>query len=143
MELSRCINFLLSAAQHTVFQYLNGQLAPYGITPAQYGVLNCLWKHQTLTPKQLGELLKIEASSISSVLDRMQKSGLIERNINPDNRRVVHVSLTPKGSELQPAIELLIQDMNDLVMEPFSKEDRDTILRFLSLIANLTLEKSE
>ena len=143
MELSRCINFLLSAAQHTVFQYLSGQLAPYGITPAQYGVLNCLWKHQTLTPKQLGELLKIEASSISSVLDRMQKSGLIDRNINPENRRVVHVSLTAKGLELQPDIERLVQDMNDLVMEPFSEEEREAVLRALTLIANRSLEKSE
>ena len=42
MELKECINFLLTTAQHTVFQYLSQRLAPYDITPSQYGILNCL-----------------------------------------------------------------------------------------------------
>ena len=120
MELSRCINFLLGASQHTVFQYLSGQLVPYGITPAQYGVLSCLWKHRRLSPKQIGEILHLEASSVSSILDRMQKNGLIERNIHPDNRRALLVSLTQKTLDLQAPVEVIIVKMNRLVLEPFT-----------------------
>lgn len=83
MELENCINFLLSTAQHNVFQYLNSQLAEYGVTPAQYGVMNCLWKYRDLTPKQIGELLHLEASSVSGILERMQNNGLLERNRGP------------------------------------------------------------
>ena len=139
MELVRCINFLLSAAQHNVFQYLSGQLAPYGITPGQYGVLNCLWTHKELTPKQIGEILHLEASSVSGILDRMQKNGLIERTTDPENRRAVRVSPTQKAMDLQLPIGRIIYDMNAYVMETFSEQEREALLQSLTVIANREL----
>lgn len=139
MELDKCINFLLSTAQHNVFQYLSGRLMPHGITPGQYGVLNCLWTHQELTPKQIGELLHLEASSVSGILDRMQKNDLIERTIDPENRRVIRVSPTQKALDIQQPIEQIIDDMNTYVLEPFSPEERETLLRTLSVISNREL----
>lgn len=105
MELNNCINFLLSTAQHNVFQYLSSRLSEYGVTPAQYGVMSCLWRYRDLTPKQIGELLHLEASSVSGILERMQNNGLLERNVDPENRRNIRVSPTQKTLDLQPAIE--------------------------------------
>lgn len=143
MELYSCINFLLSAAQHTVFQYLNEQLSPYNITPAQYGVLNCLWKEGCLTPKQIGEILYLEASSISSILDRMQKNDLIERNIDPDNRRAILVSATQKAKDLQKSIEKIIADMNEYFLEGFSDEEKSALLKALHTIIKKNPKKQE
>ncbi|MCI9367384.1 MAG: MarR family transcriptional regulator [Oscillospiraceae bacterium] len=139
MELDKCINFLLSTAQHNVFQYLSGRLASHGITPGQYGVLNCLWTHRELTPKQIGELLHLEASSVSGLLDRMQKNDLIERTVDPENRRVVRVSLTQKALDIQPPIEQIIDEMNAHVLETFSPAERETLLCTLSVISNRVL----
>lgn len=139
MELTRCINFLLSAAQHNVFQYLSSRLAPYGITPGQYGVLNCLWTHKELSPKQIGEILHLEASSISGILDRLQKIGLIDRMTDPDNRRAVLVSPTQKAMDLHLPVDKIIKDMNNCVKESFSEEEWETLLQYLSVIANREL----
>ena len=79
MELTQCINYLLTIAQHSVFQFLSNQLSEYDITPSQYGVLSCLWTKEYATPKQISEILCLETSTISGVLDRMQKKGLIEQ----------------------------------------------------------------
>ncbi|GCB30002.1 hypothetical protein [Anaerotignum faecicola] len=38
MELTQCINYLLTTSQHTVFQFLSGKLSEYDLTPSQYGV---------------------------------------------------------------------------------------------------------
>ena len=51
MDIRECINYLLTTAQHQVFQLLSSKLAPYGITPGQYGVLNCLWRKEAVNPK--------------------------------------------------------------------------------------------
>lgn len=139
MELENCINFLLSTAQHNVFQYLNSQLAEYGITPAQYGVMNCLWKYRELTPKQIGELLHLEASSVSGILERMQNNGLLERNVDPENRRMIRVSPTQKTLELQPAIEKIILEMNERVLAPFTRQEQERIRQSLTVIGNLDL----
>ena len=139
MELENCINFLLSTAQHNVFQYLNSQLAEYGVTPAQYGVMNCLWKYRDLTPKQIGELLHLEASSVSGILERMQNNGLLERNVDPENRRTIRVSPTQKTLDLQPAIEKIILHMNQLVLEPFTQQEQEQIRHSLTVIGNREL----
>ena len=79
MEYVNCINFLLTVAQHEVFLTFSESLSKYGITPGQYGVLACLWKDETLSPKEIATILRVENSTISGVLDRMQKRGLIDR----------------------------------------------------------------
>ena len=127
MELNHCINFLLTTAQHNVFQYLSQQLAPYGVTPSQYGVLNCLWREENyLTPKQIADTLCLETSTISGVLDRMQKKGLIDRNINLEDRREVQVTITDKGRALEAPVLKIIEDVNVEVLKMFSEAEAET-----------------
>lgn len=142
MELNSCINFLLSASQNAVFQYLSEPLADYGITPAQYGVLNCLWNHECLSPKQIGEILYLEASSISSILERMQKNGLIDRNVDPENRRVILVSATQKAKEIEKPVERIIEEMNEVILEPFSEHEKDVLLKSLQTVIMRKHKKS-
>ena len=101
MELQNCINYLLTGAQHEVFSLMKTKLAPYDVTPGQYGVLNILWSNQTQNPKEMAEILNLETSTISGVLDRMQKKDLLDRVIDPENRRQVQVILTEKGKSLE------------------------------------------
>lgn len=136
MELDHCINFLLNAAQNKVFQYFSQQLSLYHITPAQYGVLNCLWNHGQLTPKQIGEMLALEASSISGILDRMQKSGLIERNIHPDNRRTIIVTATHKAQSMRHDIEAIVVDINNKFLASFTEQERHLLANCLKTIIN-------
>jgi len=135
MELTQCINYLLTTAQHTVFQHLNSKLSEYDITPSQYGVLSCLWQREFATPKQISEILCLETSTISGVLDRMQKKGLIDRVINKDDRREVRVVTTEKGKSLEEPITRIIDDVNEEVLRCFSAEEVATLKDNLRVIA--------
>nr|WP_321501782.1 MarR family transcriptional regulator [uncultured Dethiosulfovibrio sp.] len=141
MELDKCINFLLGSAQNVVFQYFSQKLSPYNVTPAQYGVLNCLWNHGELTPKQIGELLVLEASSTSGILDRMQKNDLINRNIHPENRRTILVNTTEKADQLRQPVERIVEDMNQRFMDSFSYEEKDLLLKALMRIVQMSKMK--
>lgn len=134
MEFQNCINYLLTGAQHEVFQLMSAKLLPYDITPGQYGVLNCLWRKETMNPKDMAQILGLETSTISGVLDRMQKKGLIERMINPDDRRCVQVTLTEKGAALEEPVLAIIAEVNEVVLSRFSKEEADTLLHCLRTI---------
>lgn len=136
MELTQCINYLLTTAQHSVFQYLNSKLAEYDITPSQYGVLSCLWQREFATPKQISEILCLETSTISGVLDRMQKKGLIDRVINKEDRREVRVVPTEKGKSLEEPISRIIDDVNAEVLKCFSDEDITVLKNNLRIIAD-------
>lgn len=130
-----CINYLLTIAQHTVFQYFSSELEKYGLTPAQHGVLSCLWDKGTSTPKQLAEELYLEMSTISGVLDRMQKKGLIERTANEADRRGVIITATEKGRGLKEPVMETIAELNKRVMSAFNAEDAAEFKKNLKMVA--------
>lgn len=50
-----------------------------------------------LTMRDLGRAVVISKSGLTGLVDRMQRAGLVERRGDPDDRRVVHIALTPAG----------------------------------------------
>lgn len=136
MELTQCINYLLTTAQHAVFQYLSMKLSDYDVTPSQYGVLSCLWDKGYATPKQIAETLCLETSTISGVLDRMQKKKLIERVVNKEDRREVRVVITKKGKMLKEPIQEIIEEVNREVLKNYTEEQITVLKDNLRAIAS-------
>jgi DNA-binding MarR family transcriptional regulator len=75
--------------------------AEHGISLRWYDVL--LQLHGApggrLTMSDLGRAVVISKSGLTGLVDRMQRAGLVERSGDPDDRRVVHVTLTPAGAD--------------------------------------------
>ncbi|KUR59286.1 MarR family transcriptional regulator [Bacillus safensis] len=136
MELSECINFLLSVSQNKVFKYFSKLLEESDLTPAQYGVLNCLWREGQLSPKQIGELVYLEASTVSGILDKMQKADLIERTIDPNNRRNILVEATQKSLVIRDQVEAATIELNKTALQNLSKDDKVVLKKALSTIIN-------
>lgn len=134
MELKECMNFLLSVSQNKVFKYFSKLLEEYGLTPAQYGVLNCLWSEGQLSPKQIGGFMYLEAPTISGILDKMQKAGFIERSVDPENRRNVLVVATQKSMELQDKVEAVTVEMNNTALQNLSASDKAVLIKSLDTI---------
>ncbi|HDR6276419.1 MULTISPECIES: MarR family winged helix-turn-helix transcriptional regulator [Bacillus] len=134
MELKECINFLLSVSQNKVFKYFSKLLEEYGLTPAQYGVLNCLWREGQLSPKQIGELVYLEAPTVSGILDKMQKADLIERSVDPKNRRNVLVVATQKSTEIRDKVEAATIKLNNTVLQNLSDSDKVVLKKALDII---------
>lgn len=134
MELNDCMNFLLSVSQNKVFKYFSKLLEEYGITPSQYGVLNILWREGQLTPKQIGEMLFLEASTVSGVLDKMHKAELIERSADPKNRRNVFVIATQKSLEIRNGVEAATIKLNHKVLLNMTDNDKLALKNALNTI---------
>lgn len=138
MEFKNCINYMLTVAQHEVFQQLATRLEVYDITPGQYGVLNYLWENGQGTPKDLAQVLVLETSTISGVLDRMQKKGLIDRQIAANDRRSIEVVLTPESERIKDGVLKIVEDLNHSVFEGVAPEDKEVLFTQLRRIANIT-----
>ena len=134
MELKDCMNFLLSVSQNKVFKYFSKLLEEHGVTPAQYGVLDCLWKEGQLSPKQIGAMVYLEAPTISGILDKMQKANLIDRSVDPNNRRNVLVTATPKSYEIKEKVEAATRDMNSKVLQNLTDKEKDGLKKALETI---------
>jgi DNA-binding MarR family transcriptional regulator len=76
----------------------------YGITTEQWRVLACIKSRGPLRPVEIASLLERAPNSISMLVDRMVKAGLVRRTRDRKDRRAVIVSMTDKGKEaVEPA----------------------------------------
>jgi DNA-binding MarR family transcriptional regulator len=80
-------------------------LREYGLTPEQFGVLASVKSDGgSLRPVDLALMLERSPNSVSMLIDRMVKAGLVRRTRNKKDRRAVNVTLTSKGEKaLEPA----------------------------------------
>jgi DNA-binding MarR family transcriptional regulator len=137
LELTQCINYLLTTAQHQGFQEMSTRLDVYDVTPVQYGVMYCLWVEGKNKPKEIAAELQLENSTISGVLERMEKKDLIHRQVSKEDRRFIEVVLTEKGKSLQEPILQTVEDVNVDVMSVMSQEEQNTLKESLRLLAGI------
>jgi MarR family transcriptional regulator, organic hydroperoxide resistance regulator len=135
IELNECINFLLTKAQMAVTQDFKTALAPYDITPVQCGVLNCLYKEDGLGLKALCDRLAVNASTMTGVVDRLEAKGIVERRLDPTDRRALAVFLTQKGKDLEAITTKTILESNEFVTTTFTKDEVDELKVILRTLA--------
>ena len=74
---------------------------PHGLSDAQFNVLNVLGPEPAgLSQRALSEVLVVDRSNITGLLDRMERSGWVKRADHPTDRRVYVVTLTAEGRKL-------------------------------------------
>ena len=101
MKLDNQICFPLYAAA----RYVTGLYTPYlkelGLTYTQYITFLVLWEKDGISVSEIGSRLMLDNGTLSPMLKKMEQAGYIERKRSSDDDRVVIVSLTKKGRELQ------------------------------------------
>ncbi|PTX43507.1 DNA-binding MarR family transcriptional regulator [Christiangramia gaetbulicola] len=76
-------------------------LKEMSLTYPQYLVLLVLWEYETLSVNSIGEKLLLNTNTISPLIQRMEKAGLLKRERSTQDERMVMVKLTSKGKELK------------------------------------------
>lgn len=100
-RIEECLSFLLGKAYQRVNQDAKRRLAPYGVTPVQYALLAVLWERDDRSGAELGERLLLDSATVTGVLDRLERAGLVLRRPDARDRRVNRIALTPRGRALR------------------------------------------
>lgn len=140
-SLNNCINYLLTGAQHTVFQYMKKNLAQFDITPIQYGVLGCIWEFDMHNPKDIAAHLGVENSTISGILERMENKGLIRRMIDSTDRRYIYIELTDVSRELEVPVRTVVTEVDRKVLEIFDGEEEAALKNALRRLYMQSIEE--
>ena len=116
---------------------------PFGLTGAQYNVLNILSDvPEGLSQRQLGDLLVVDRSNVTGLLDRLEKAGWVQRKDHPEDRRVYRVSLTPAGRALWDKVHPLYLQVANQLTAGLTAKKMDHCLEVLRhLEANATAWK--
>jgi DNA-binding MarR family transcriptional regulator len=101
LKLENQLCFPLYAASRLVTQAYGPHLAKLGLTYVQYIVLLVLWERDGQTVRELGERLFLDSGTLTPVLKRLERSGLIARARRAADERTVEQRLTPAGRRLK------------------------------------------
>ena len=98
---AQSLGYLARYAHRAFVKALAGELERYGILTAHWSVLRILWDIEGLTQVKLAERMRMEKSSLTGVLEGMERRGLIIRERNEDDRRKINITLTAQGRRLK------------------------------------------
>ncbi|HAT88097.1 MarR family winged helix-turn-helix transcriptional regulator [Cohaesibacter gelatinilyticus] len=101
LPLSQQLCFALYSANNAMGQLYRPLLAELGLTYPQYLVMLALWERDALSVGELGKSLVLESNTLTPLLKRMEAADFVMRNRDKDDERVVIVSLTDKGRQLE------------------------------------------
>ena len=133
----------LSMANHMMVQKkLMEQLKDTGLTLGQPKVLDYLKDHDGASQKEIAAGCLIEAGSLTSILNRMEKQHMIERKNLNGNRRSFHIFLTDYGMELSESIEKAFLSLEQEIFSGISNAEKEQFLKiFEKLYKNTTKEE--
>lgn len=126
--------YLMSTAQHLLKNYMIVVFKRDGvkITPSHSTILFSLLKNNPQSMNDLGKILHIENSTVTGLIDRMEKGGFVERTSDPTDRRKWNISITENGVREIKKAGKTIKRINEIIKDGHSKEDIEAFKRVLN-----------
>lgn len=101
LKLEDQLCFSIYAAQHAFNRFYKPLLGPLGLTYPQYLVLLTLWEEDGLPVRAIGERLALDSGTLTPLLRRMAEAGLVSRQRDTVDERLVRIQLTAKGRRFE------------------------------------------
>ncbi len=142
LQLDNQICFRLYTAARLITQAYTPMLNALGITYPQYLVLMVLWERDNQPVNDIAHRLLLETNTVTPLLQRMEKLGIVVRKKGEQDKRQQIVSLTDKGRDMEEeAFESIPSGMmNQLSACPLQLDDYMNLAQSLDSIIN-TLKK--
>lgn len=114
-------------------------LADFGLYIGQEILLMYLWETEGLTPSELAELVVVEPPTLTKMLQRLEKAGILERRPDENDARSYKVYLTEAGRTLQEPITDIWNVLEKRILTDMTLEEQLLLRRLLLQVhRNLT-----
>ena len=97
-------------------------------------VLEFLLEHDGCMQKEIAHACSVEAASVTSLLNKMERDGLVQRKIPQDNRRVSQVWLTEAGRQKAQMVRVTFTKLEERLFKGFTSRERQSLLDMLQRI---------
>jgi DNA-binding MarR family transcriptional regulator len=126
----------LKQIQGRVFEKLLNDANINEFNGAQGRILYVLWQADSVPIIELSRKTGLAKTTLTSMLDRMEEAGLINRNYDKADRRQIRITLTNKSRELSSKYDEISRKMNEIFYQGFSDSEIIQFENYLSRIIN-------
>ncbi len=108
---------------------LSALLAPHGLHPGQDLLLLAIWESPGLRQAALAEQLGVEPPTVSRMLQRLERGGMIERRADPHDGRVILVYPTPRSRLLEGTVRRVWTSLDEQLIDALGDADATRLQR--------------
>ena len=119
----RCLSNFISGS-------FAARLAVYDISVAQWVVLRTLYENKGISLNEAAQLVGVDKSSLSRMVERLVQRGLIDRTDGND-RRSVGLAVTSEGKKLVPQLAKLADENDHSFFKSLTAQQRKDFLGFI------------
>ena len=141
------LHYLIMANQMLVQKALLEQLKDTGLTIGQPKILDYLKEHDGSNQKEIAKACFLEAGSLTTILNKRDEKGLIERRILNGNRRSFHIFLTAVGKEKQQLVDTAFSEIEKKALADISEKEFEQFMsvyhRIYSNLSGISEKQTE
>ena len=109
----------------------------FGITGPQLWALKTIFEHGNLSLSELSKRMYLHPSTMTGVVDRLEKKGLVVRKRDKGDRRVVKLQITPEGADLIKKAPNPIQGKMIYGLRRLRRQELDSIFRAVQKLTEI------
>jgi DNA-binding MarR family transcriptional regulator len=133
------IDYFLKIVWQTMANRYNQLVTEFGITQSIGYLLINIDEKEGTTVSQAASLLGLKSTSLSRMLNQLEKGGLIYRESNQGDKRSVKIFLTELGKEKRHLARVVVRQFNNYLNKHISEHDREYLNQLLKKINQLTV----
>lgn len=99
-----------------------------GVSSAEYNCLLQFFSTSEIGMKELGERLDITPGGVTRIITGLEEKGIVERRMDPEDRRGINVTLTPEGALIVQNIRQASLDLHAEIIESIDPGNRESVI---------------
>ncbi|WP_295893462.1 MarR family winged helix-turn-helix transcriptional regulator [uncultured Vibrio sp.] len=107
------------------------ELKKHGLTVALWPTMMCLWEEEGVTQRDISAKSKVENSTTTRTIDKLEKLGLVERRDDPNSRRSFRIYLTQQGHDLKDVLSPIPVAVNNEMLSSLDAKEQAEMIRLL------------
>jgi DNA-binding MarR family transcriptional regulator len=134
---------MLTGFFHGVFKSAPGAGADVRTNVVRYHILKSLDRRGPHHPTEISAYLQVKKNTLSELLDRMVRDGLVVRAYAPDDRRKVLLTLTPRGRTAVKRFETSLVEHLTRFLDNFGEDDRRELVGSLESLVRILMKRNK
>ncbi|MGR5285199.1 MarR family winged helix-turn-helix transcriptional regulator [Vibrio maritimus] len=137
-ERESSFGWLLNVVANHASKEFDQRLKEKGLTLALWPTLMCLWEKEGINQREIAQMSKVESSTTTRTIDKLETLGLVERQPDPESRRSFKIYLTEEGRALKKEVIHLPLEVNQQLLAALTDKEQATMIQLLQkLVAKL------
>jgi DNA-binding MarR family transcriptional regulator len=135
-ERESSLGWLINVVANKLKNDFDTELKKHGLTIALWPTLMCLWEEEGITQREIAIKSKVESSTTTRTIDKLERLNLVERRNDPLSRRSFRIYLTDEGRALQSTLIHIPVDINESILSSLNSEEQQHMLNILKKLVN-------